>query len=82
MLQVEKATIDTSFRLHGEFYAKICSKGFLWNAWNVLKRMRTKRKKDRSCTSQVGMFKSLPVPNSLILHKSYGFNDDLIEAIN
>ena len=43
---------------------------------------KKKKKKDRSCTSQVGTIKSLPVPHLDITHESYGFNADLIKAIN
>ena len=49
MLKVEKAAyrvIDTSFRLHDEFYAEKYSKVFLWNAWNVLTRMRRRKRTD------------------------------------
>ena len=31
--------IDTSFRLHGEFYAENTQRYFLWNKWNVLMKM-------------------------------------------
>ena len=41
-----------------------------------------KKKKDRSCTLWLGMIKSLPVPNFDTTHKSYGFDADLIKAIN
>ena len=46
MLQVEKQDriIDASFRLHGEFYSEKYSKGFLWNPWNILTRMRRRNK--------------------------------------
>ena len=84
MLKVEKATyrvIDTSFRLHGKLYTEKYSKIFLWNAWNVLTRMRRRKgqilyitgRDDQITTSA----KSLD-----ITHKSYRFNADLIEAIN
>ena len=40
-------------------------------------------KKERSCTSQVGRIKNATSAKLLeIMHKSYGFNSDQIEAFN
>ena len=73
--------MDANFRLNGKLYAEKYSKVFLWNPWNTL--MRMQRKKDRSCTLQVGPIKSLPCAKMLdITHESYGFSVDLIETIN
>ena len=36
---------------------------FLWNPWNVLTRMRRRKKKNDFCTSQVGTIKSLLAPD-------------------
>ena len=42
-----------------------------------------KKKKDRLCTSQLGTIKNATSIKLLeIMHESYGFNSDLIEAIN
>ena len=47
---------------------------FLWNPWNVLTRMRRRRKKkenDTFCTSQVGTIKSLLAPHCSALSMSF-----------
>ena len=63
------------------------SKLFLWNPWNVLRRMHKRKKEKRtfSVHSLVGTIKSLPVSKCLILHtlyKSYRISGDLTETIN
>ena len=61
------------------------------SVWNILKGISVecikrlnkdvKKKKDRSCTSQVGIIKVLPVSNCLIIStESYGLSADLIES--
>ena len=56
------------------------SKVFLWNVWNVLTRMRRKMDilyimaRDDQIATDVKLLD--------IMHESYGFSADLIEAIN
>ena len=66
MLQVEKESrvIDASFRLYGEFYAKILKSYFCGIHGTGCIR---ERKMMLSVHPWVGTIKSLPVPNCLIL---------------
>ena len=65
-LRKQHTAIDTSFKLHGEFYTEKYSKIILWNAWNVLTSMRRRKKINMILPVhvRVGMLKSLPVPNA------------------
>ena len=64
--------------IYDEKYSKV----FLWNAWNILTRMQ-RRKNDRLYTSRVGTIKISTRAKLLdIVHKPFGFNSDIIEAIN
>ena len=84
---MQHGVIDTSFRLHGEFYAKKCSKVFLWNIWNLLTRihrrkMKQETKNDAFCTpgsrdDQIATSAKLLD----ITHESYRFSADLVETI-
>ena len=69
MLQVGQTTYrvtNVSFKLDGEVYAV---KGISVECMECLN--KDAKKKDRSCTSGVGMIKSLPVLNCLILSISF-----------
>ena len=74
--------IYTSFRLHGEFQAEEYSKVFLWNPWNVLTKMRRKKKGQilyiASGNDQIANSAKL----FDITHESYTFGAELIETIN
>ena len=84
MLQVGQATYrvtDVSFRHDGKVWAEKYSKVFLWNAWNVLTRMRRRKKlilynrgRDNQITTGAKLLD--------IKYEFYGFSGDLIETIN
>ena len=63
-------TIDSSFRLHDQFYTEKYSKVFLWNAWNVLTKMQRKKGQILYITGRDDQIAIWPVPNCLILHMS------------
>ena len=51
MLQVERATYSVILDfMVNSIYAQKYSDVFLWNAWNVLTRMRRRKKCDTFCT--------------------------------
>ena len=57
---------------------------FLWNPWNVLTRMRRRRRKKMTLSVHAGR-DDLIATNATLLnikYELYGFNGDLIEAIN
>ena len=69
--------IDTSFRLHGEFYAEKELKVFLWNPQNVFTRMHRRKegKIDVSCTSSGRDDQIATIVKLLnVIYESYGFN--------
>ena len=76
--------IDASFRLYGGFWAEKYSMVFLQNPWNVLTRMRRKKRKkeenDTFCTLGIEIAACVKLLN--IKYEFYGFSDDLIGAIN
>ena len=57
---------------------------FLWNPWNVLTRMRRRRKKKGHFLYIGGRAVLIATGTKLLDTKYtfYGFNDDLIETIN
>ena len=55
--------MDASIRLCDEFQSEKYSMAFLWNPWNILTRIRRRKKKITVRTLQVGTIKSLLVPN-------------------
>ena len=59
------------------------TKGISVECMECLNKDAKKKKKDRFCISQVAIIKNATSTKLLeIIHESYGFNSDLIEAIN
>ena len=54
----------------------------MWNPWNILRRMR--RKKKGQILYIASRYNQISTSAKLlnVTHKSYGFNADLIEVIN
>ena len=61
--------VEASLILHCEFYAEKYSDDSVEYIEYLNKKV--KKKKNRSCTLEVGNIKSLPVPNCLILSTSF-----------
>ena len=64
---------------------KSIQKYFLWNAWNVLTRMRRRKKEKKGHFLYIGGRAILIATVTKLLdtkYAFYGFNDGLIETIN